>query len=38
MKEAVSAEEYERASQLRDEIRGIEASFRQSAIEKESGQ
>ncbi|HYO23382.1 MAG TPA: UvrB/UvrC motif-containing protein [Lacipirellulaceae bacterium] len=39
MKEAVAAEEYEKASHLRDEIRGIEATFRQSALEKEgSGQ
>ncbi len=39
MKEAVASEEYEKASQLRDEIRGIEASFRQAALEKkESGQ
>lgn len=39
MKEAVAAEEYERASHLRDQIRGIEANFRQSALEKkESGQ
>jgi protein arginine kinase activator len=38
MKEAVASEEYEKASQLRDEIRGIEANFRQSALEKkESG-
>jgi protein-arginine kinase activator protein McsA len=40
MKEAVASEEYEKASHLRDEIRGIEANFRQAALEKkeESGQ
>ncbi len=32
MKEAVTAEEYERASHLRDEIRGIEAKFRESSL------
>jgi protein arginine kinase activator len=37
MKEAVAAEEYEKASHLRDEIRGIEAHFRQSALEKKEG-
>jgi protein-arginine kinase activator protein McsA len=33
----VAAEEYEKASHLRDEIRGIEANFRQSALEKQEG-
>jgi protein arginine kinase activator len=36
MKEAVASEEYERASELRDEIRTIEASFRRASLgEKE---
>ena len=37
MKEAVSAEEYERASQLRDEIRGIEAGFREASLNPREG-
>lgn len=32
MKEAVTSEEYERASELRDEIRTIEASFRRASL------
>jgi protein arginine kinase activator len=32
MKEAVASEEYERASELRDEIRTIEASFRRASL------
>ena len=32
MKEAVASEEYERASELRDEIREIEASFRRKSL------
>jgi protein arginine kinase activator len=34
MKEAISSEEYEKASELRDQIRSIEASFRESAEKK----
>ncbi|HEX6961315.1 MAG TPA: UvrB/UvrC motif-containing protein, partial [Lacipirellula sp.] len=33
MKEAVAGEEYERASELRDQIRTIEAEFRRSSVE-----
>ena len=35
MKEAVGSEEYERASELRDEIRSIEASFRRKSLGEE---
>lgn len=38
MKEAVTAEEYERASELRDQIRAIEADFRSSAQGGGAGQ